>query len=102
MGHIYNRSFEQFYESSVYQWEKSFKQGKVSFAAELPDGTKLKIAVRSASTKEKLNNKEWEPVYSKTFSLKKEDRCLQYKAIFISDNGDRFPVLDAVKIELGR
>ena len=102
MGHIYDRSYTQFYESSVYQWEKSFKQGKVSFAAEIPEGTELKIAVRSAETKDKINDKEWEHVSDKTFSLKKEDRCLQYKAIFISDNGDRFPVLDSVKIELER
>ncbi|MBE9510154.1 MAG: VCBS repeat-containing protein [Bacteroidetes bacterium] len=102
MGHIYNRSFEQFYESSVYKWKKSFKQGEVSFAAEIPEGTELKIAVRSAKTEEKLNDKEWETVSDKFFSLKKEDRCIQYKAIFISDNGDRFPVLDSIKIEIGK
>ena len=102
MGHIYNRSYEQFYESSVFYWEKSFKQGTLSFTAEIPEGTKLKISVRSAETKEKFSNKEWEPVSNKTFSLKKEDRCLQYKAIFISDNGDRFPMLDSVKIEFGK
>ena len=102
MGHIYNRSFEQFYESSVYQLENSFKQGKVSFAAEIPEGTELKIAVRSASTKEKLNDIEWETVFNESFSLKNEDHCLQYKAIFVSDNGDRFPVLDSVKIEIGK
>lgn len=102
MGHIYNRSFKQFYESSVYQLENSFKQGKVSFAAEIPEGTELKIAVRSASTKEKLNDIEWETVFNESFSLKNEDHCLQYKAIFVSDNGDRFPVLDSVKIEIGK
>ena len=102
MGHIYNRSFKQFYESSVFQCEKSFEQGTVSFSAEIPEGTKLRIAVRSAETNEKLNNKKWVRVSDNTFPLKKEDRCLQYKAIFISDNGDRFPVLDSVKIELGK
>ncbi len=102
MGHIYNRSYEQFYESSVYQWKKSFKHGKVSFAAEIPKGSELKIAVRSAKTKEKLNDKEWEHIFNKTFPLIKEDRYLQYKVVFVSHNGDRFPVLDSVKIEFGR
>jgi hypothetical protein len=101
MGHIYNRSYQQFYKSSVFHWEKNFEHGIVSFSAEIPEGTKLKMVVRSAETKEKLNDKDWKTVSNKTFSLKKEDRCLQYKAIFISDNGDRFPVLDSVKIELG-
>ncbi len=100
MGHIYNRSFEQFYESSVYHFENSLRQGTLSYAVEVPEGTDLKIAVRSASVKEELNNKAWETVFNRTFSLKKEDRFLQYKAIFISENGDRYPVLDSVKIEI--
>ena len=102
MGHIYNRSYEQFYESSVFHWKKNFKRGEVSFNAEMPEGTKLAIAIRSAPTKENLNDKEWVTVSDKTFPIEKEDRYLQYKAIFISDNGDRYPVLDAVKIVLGR
>jgi hypothetical protein len=102
MGHVYDRSFEQFYESSVFHWGKNFKRGEVSFAAEMPEGTKLEITVRSASTKEKLNNKEWKTVPDKTFTLNKEDRYLQYKANFVSDNGDRYPLLDSVKIVLGK
>jgi len=102
MGHIYNRSYEQFYESSVFHWRKNFKQGSLSVTAKIPEGTKLKTAVRSAATKEELENKEWEIVPDKTFTLKKEDRYLQYKAIFISDNGDRYPILDVVKIEVDK
>ncbi len=102
MGHIYNRSFEQFYESSVFHWEKSFKYGKVNFVAEIPEGTKLEISVRSASSEDELNNKKWKIVSDKTFTLNKEDRYLQYKANFVSDNGDRYPLLDSVKIVLGK
>ncbi len=102
MGHIYNRSFEQFYESSVYHWRKNFIQGEVSLVAEIPEGTKLEIAVRSSSIKEKLNDSEWQTVSNRIFPIKKDDRYLQYKAIFISDNGDRFPLLDSVKIEIGK
>jgi len=102
MGHVYNRSYEQFYESSVYNLGKNFKQGEVDFDAEIPEGTKLKIAVRSASTKEELKNIEWETVSNKTFNLNKDDRYLQYKAIFISDNGDRYPILDSVKIKIDK
>ncbi len=102
MGHIYNRSWKQFYESSVYQWEKRFEHGEVSYVAEIPEGTTLEMAVRSASTKEELNDKEWVTVSNKTFVLKKEDRYLQYKANFISDNGDRYPLLDSVKIVLSK
>jgi hypothetical protein len=36
------------------------------------------------------------------FGLRLEDRCLQYRAVFRSDNGDRYPVLDRVEIALRR
>jgi hypothetical protein len=100
MGHIYNRSYEQFYESSVHHLERSCKQGTLSSSVELPAGTKLTMAVRSASTKEILHNKAWNTVSDGSFLINDEDRYLQYKVIFISENGDRYPVLNSVKIEM--
>src|SRR5437867_819526 len=46
--------------------------------------------------------RKWEPIDDGRFALRSEDRCLQYRAIFHSDNGDRYPVLDRVAITLRR
>ena len=34
------------------------------------------------------------------FALDPVDRCLQYRAVFVSDNGDRYPILDRVEIRV--
>ena len=35
-----------------------------------------------------------------TRTIDAQNRCLQYQATLISDNGDRYPVLDRVAVEL--
>ena len=65
-------------------------------------GTKLTIAVRSAATEESLTEKPWHTVESGVFRLNTNDCCLQYRATFVSDNGDRYPVLDRVNVTLNR
>lgn len=100
MGHIYNRSYEQQYESSVFSYDQPVETGQLTYNAAMPEGTELVFFVRSAPCKKDIVKSAWQYVESGTFSLKSEDRCLQYKAGFKSDNGDRFPVLDSVKVEL--
>ncbi len=100
MGHISHRRWEQKYESSVFAFSKPATKGKLSFRAELPTGTKLTFAVRSADKQSRLSDKPWQPVPSDRFELHSQDRFLQYSATFQSDNGDRYPVLDRVQIDL--
>jgi len=102
MGHIYDRKWRQTYISSTFQWKQKATKGSLNFEADMPTGTKLVFAVRSAVKKESLENVSWKTVDPEKFVLDKKDRCLQYKAIFISDNGDRFPVLDRVTIEISQ
>ena len=97
MGHIYDRSWKQTYESSVFQWDKNRTQGNLSFIADIPNGTKLVFEIRSATGKKELVGKKWIQIdYSGHFDLSSVDRFLQYRAVFASDNGDRFPILDKV------
>ena len=36
------------------------------------------------------------------FDLAADDRCLQYRAVFVCENGDCYPVLDRVEVALTR
>ena len=100
MGHIYNRKWQQTYESSVFKLTRKAKSGRLSYDAAVPDGTILNFETRAAGRERELNQNPWCHVDSGSFSLTKKDRYIQYRAIFISDNGDRFPVLDRVTIEV--
>ncbi|WP_349317123.1 VCBS repeat-containing protein [Chitinophaga sp. MM2321] len=100
MGHVYNRKFEQSYTSAVFNWKRNNSEGKIDYKADIPAGTKLVFAVRSADTKATLDTKAWQQVESDQFKVEKAHRFLQYKVNFISDNGDRYPVLDRVSVTL--
>jgi hypothetical protein len=101
MGNIYDRSWKETYESSVFQWNKNRLQGMIKYEAEIPDGTLLEFLVRSSASKTELSSVKWyktDP--SGSFSVNRQDRFLQYKVVLVSDNGDRFPVIDKIVVEL--
>ena len=100
MGHIYDRKHRQRYESSVFQWDQPVEAGRLGYQAEMPEGAKLEFAIRSAATKDAICAQPWRTVSSDSFSLEPGDRCSQYQVTLKSDNGDRYPVLDKVRIEL--
>lgn len=100
MGHIYHRRWEQRYRSSIHNWENTLKSGTLAFSAEVPEGTTLTFHVRSAADKSELEQQPWRNLRAGKFKLKPADRCLQYRAVFKSDNGDRYPVLDRVIVTL--
>jgi hypothetical protein len=103
MGHIYDRSWRQFYESSVFAWNKSRRQGNISFLASIHDGTQLIFETRASANRTGLPEKKWKQTDdSGNFEVATEDRFLQYRAVLISDNGDRFPVIDKVEINLNK
>jgi len=97
MGNQYDRSYSQTYISSVYKWDNARIKGRLTYKAEVPGRTRLDFAVRCGQTQQQLAEKPWKPI-KKKFSLDKKDRLMQYKATFISDNGDRYPSLDTVKV----
>ncbi len=100
MGHIYDRTWSQSYESSLFSWKGQAKEAHIDIQADLPQGTGLTLAIRSASKDTDLEKKSWTDIEKSSFPLSRSDRCLQYRATFSSDNGDRFPVLDQVTISL--
>lgn len=100
MGHIYTRKSEQTYISSVKDWTRKVKEGKIYFDAIAPAGTKLNVSIRSSATRDSLKEMEWKKVERDEFTVNNGDRHLQYKVTFCSDNGDRYPILKKVNITL--
>lgn len=100
MGHIYDRKHRQRYESSIFEWDRPAETGRLTCQAKMPDGTRLAFAIRFAADKDAVSAHPWSEVSSDSFSLESDARCLQYKVTFKSDNGDRYPILDRVSIEL--
>ncbi len=101
MGHIYDRSWQQAYESSVFHMQGQPENGKLTYRAKAAEGTALEFSVRSAAQRDQLEPAAWRKVGREgRFSLKRRDNYLQYRAIFRSDNGDRYPIIDRVQIEL--
>jgi hypothetical protein len=103
LGNIYDRSWKQTYESTVLQWRQIRENGNIEYVADVFDGTKIKFKVRLAATEKELADTEWIDVdVSGKFKLKASDRAMQYKAVMISENGDRYPILDRVSVSLAR
>jgi len=100
MGHIYHRKWKQVYQSSVFDWDQLAVGGRLTAVAKTPGKTVLKFAVRSGPNVEQLVDQPWRGVVEGEFKLEAVDRHLQYQATFISDNGDRYPALDKVTLNL--
>ena len=101
MGHIYSRKYQQRYESSVFEWNQESAKGVLGCEYEKPEGTNLIFYVRSAYDKERLKNEGWREVQSESdFLLNPKDRFLQYQILLISANGDRYPTVNKVIVQI--
>lgn len=100
VGHIHHRQWKQVYGSSVFAWDREVSAGRLTFRAEQPKGTGLSFQVRSSADSKGLADQAWRPLRDGVFDLNPGDRRLQYRAVLESGNGDLFPVLDRVEIQL--
>ncbi|HEV2294453.1 MAG TPA: VCBS repeat-containing protein [Tepidisphaeraceae bacterium] len=100
MGHVRDRSWRQTYESSAFTWDRSATRAVLAAEADVPPGSTLKLEVRSAPSADALNTGRWRPVDDESIKLAPADRAMQYRAVFHSDNGDRFPTLKRIRIKL--
>lgn len=100
LGHIHDRSYQQTYVSSVFQWEHAATAGRLTNQARTPTGTRLTFEVQSASAPDRLDQQSWRTLDDEVFTLDAQDRCLRYRAVLHSDNGDRFPIVEEVRITL--
>lgn len=98
MGNIYDRAWQQSYTSSVFSWDKPAASGELTYEAKIPGKSHLLFQVRAAASQAALGKASWHKIISGDFTLNHSDRYLQYRAVFKSDNGDRYPILDEVRI----
>ena len=100
VGNLYDRSRRLTYVSSVFEWGEERRRGRLRYDAAEPGASRLLFAVRSAPAAADLAQRQWVPVVRGRFRLPRGDRVLQYRALFTSDNGDRYPILDRVDVRL--
>ncbi len=100
MGNIYNRKWEENYTSAVFDLDPNPTRGEIRCEADTPLGTRLLLYQRNASTREALPGADWEEVPNSSFAVHPASRFLQYKLVFVSDNGDRYPVVRKVDIQV--
>ncbi len=100
IGNIADRSYRETYVSRTFSWPGRVRRGRLEVRAEVPKGAGLVVSVRAAATRQHLASRPWQTVRSKRFALLPGDRFLQYRAVFTSKNGDRYPVLDRMEIRL--
>ncbi len=98
LGHIRDRRPQQTYVSRAWNGLDRAGHGRLAFEAKVPAGAALRFEVRSAPAETDLPTAAWQPVADEKFSVRLEDRWLQYRATFISPSGDGFPELDRVEI----
>jgi len=105
VGHVYSRSYRQQYVSSVFAFGDPCRGGTLAWSGQAKFKSRLEMSIRSAKTEEELARQPWRslgPTSESRFDLDATDRCLQYRAVFISANGDCYPVLDRVGVTLRR
>ena len=100
MGHIADRRWRQTYESPIVSWTESRGSGKLSVAADCPQQGSLTMEIRQARDRAALAESPWQPLAGEKFDVETDAHCLQYRATFVSRNGDAFPVLHRVDIEV--
>src|SRR5205823_6608110 len=102
IGNIYDRKYRHTFESRVFEYQQPAQGGRLRSRVEATGGATLTFEMRSAATRKELPTQKWRALQDGKFALVAEDRCLQYRAVFRSTNGDRYPILDRVEIELQR
>ena len=107
IGDIKSRSFVYSYTSSPYN-SKGLVAKSLSWQADLPPKTKLKLQLRVADTKEALEKSKWTgPTDTNSFYLEsaaeiknlKSAQWIQYRVLFDSYNGANAPILKKVQIQ---
>lgn len=100
VGHLYHREYRHAFESRIFHWNVPVSSGTLEADASIPTGAKLELFVRSAESSEQLETATWLAVFNRFFPVPSQHRVAQYRAVLGSDNGDRYPVVKRVELEL--
>lgn len=100
IGHIYDRNYRQAFESRVFEWKDKAISVSLASKATFPDKTKVQFYVRSAADKARLAALPWTAIDKPALPIGADHRAIQYRAVVLSDNGDRYPVIERVELNL--
>ncbi|HEY0982457.1 FG-GAP repeat domain-containing protein [Schlesneria sp.] len=100
IGHIYNRKYRHAFESRVFEWSDKANSVHLSAKVTLPEKTLAQFSVRSAADKSKLDKAAWTPIEKQSVPVAADHRAIQYRAVLVSDNGDRYPQIERVELKL--
>ncbi len=96
VGALYDRTYRKVYTSSVITLGHAFTNGSIEATADCPGKSRLELLVHGAATAKDLESAPWRLCAGGRFEMRATDRFLQYRAILVSDNGDRYPSLKGV------
>lgn len=98
MGHIYHRKWQQTYESRTFLAKKAIENLTIDFEADVPQGSDLTFEIRTAVSEEALVQQDWKPLEIAGSPNHPKHRYIQYRAVFVSSNGDIYPTLKRVEL----
>jgi hypothetical protein len=107
LGNIYDRRLEEEYVSAALQCPSGKRVGRLSWKAQTPHGTAVKLQIRSAVSKKGLETEAWVGPRGSgdyftesgaTLEVDGNHRWLQYRVIFTTPNGGSTAVLEEVSI----
>lgn len=100
MGNAADRSWSESYTSRVFSWDRPLTRLFINWEAQELMGSRIELFYRAAETESILLKKDWKPMVKKSARISKQDQYLQYKAVFHSPNGDWYPILRSVQVNL--
>lgn len=99
-GNLYTRKLEETYVSVPIAVPDSQQLSRITWDAEELHGSKLHFQVRSARSSDGLDQAEWHATdEGRLERLSRDDRWIQYRAVFTSPDAAAWPVLERVVIE---
>lgn len=107
LGNVYDRSDREEYVSSVIELPRGAVPTRISWSAETPLGSSVRLSVRSAGDAAELAAAPWrgstedEPYFERPFApldVPDEHRYVQYRAVFRTPGFVSLPVLREVTI----
>jgi hypothetical protein len=106
VGNIYDRKLREEFVSRPLECPAGKRPARLSWRAETPHGTRVRMQVRAAGSEAELAKAPWRgPAGADSFYERPEDagdlpagRWFQYKAVLATPDGGSTPLLQAVEV----
>ncbi|MDB6094991.1 MAG: hypothetical protein JWM32_2553 [Verrucomicrobia bacterium] len=100
IGNLYNRRNEETFTSHVLNWSDSCRHGRLQVTATASFGAQVRTLVRSSPDASSLEAAPWRKLTADSFDLAPADRRLQYRLELVSANGDAYPIVRQVDVQI--